>query len=718
MLSPNYSNGDRSAQLLDTGNLVVREAGDEIDLPGRLLWQSFDEPGDTLLPTMKLLVNSRTGASRHLTSWTSDKDPSPGNYSYKLDISNTLPRLVLWDGSTIKFTTGLWNGIRFTGFPPMNANGVFNSTVVSSGDETYYTDGMIGNSSFLRVRLDPSGRIQRSVWREETRTWSTMWMAPAHCEQFAICGSFGTCAEDVFPYCDCLGGFRPRFLKEWSVGQGTRGCVRTTNFSCGSGDTFRRVVQVKLPEMDNATVEMDMNLEGCRKKCARDCSCTAFASADVREGGRGCITWSGALMDMRNLSGNSQEFYLRLAASDTDSLASDPGKRSKKLAIVASVSVTSGVSLLVLCGFCLRKLMSKSKAGGTRKNDKSKLVDGEDSELPLFDIDTITSATHNFNEKIGEGGFGVVYKGVLESGKQIAVKRLSSTSLQGIHEFMNEVKLIAKLQHKNLIRLLGCCTQGNEKILIFDYMQKKSLDLFIFDETRRAQLSWRMRLNIILGIARGLLYLHHDSRLKIIHRDLKASNVLLDEAWNPKISDFGTARIFGANQHADNTKRVIGTYGYMSPEYAINGIISIKSDVFSFGVIALEVLSGVRSRGIYEVEPHLNLLSHAWKLWQEGNCLELLDHMVASSSHESELSRCIQVGLLCVQEHARDRPTMCEVVTILCSESSSLPHPKKPAFLVFSSPTSTSCNQESSSTNELTYTSILEGRLALVVGLR
>ncbi|KAK9218934.1 hypothetical protein WN943_007573 [Citrus x changshan-huyou] len=197
-------------------------------------------------------------------------------------------------------------------------------------------------------------------------------------------------------------------------------------------------------------------------------------------------------------------------------------------------------------------------------------------EFPIFPLGLALEATNHFSHenKLGEGGFGPVYKGILADGKEIAVKRLSRSSGQGLQEFKNEVTLIAKLQHKNLVRLLGCCLDGNELLLIYEYMPNKSLDLFLFDSTKGAQLDWKRRISIINGIARGLLYLHEDSRLRVIHRDLKTSNVLLDHEMNPKISDFGMARIFSGNQNEANTNRVVGTYGYMAPEYAMEGVFS------------------------------------------------------------------------------------------------------------------------------------------------
>ncbi|KAJ4754754.1 Serine/threonine-protein kinase [Rhynchospora pubera] len=297
----------------------------------------------------------------------------------------------------------------------------------------------------------------------------------------------------------------------------------------------------------------------------------------------------------------------------------------------------------------------------------------KDSELPLFDMDTINLSTNNFSidNKIGQGGFGGVYKGQLPNGEEIAVKRLAKQSSQGVHEFMNEVVLIAKLQHRNLVRLLGCCIHADERMLVYEYMSNKSLDCFIFDERMRPVLDWRVRLEIIQEIARGILYLHRDANINIIHRDLKAANILLDQNMVPKISDFGTARLFSGGQAEIATQTIVGTWGYMSPEYAMSGKMSVKSDVYSFGVILLEILSGQRNNG------NLVLLADSWRLWQSGKALQILDSTVSGPCPVPELLRCIQVGLLCVQECPEDRPTMASVSNMLSSDIA-LPQPKKP----------------------------------------
>ncbi|KAK3188272.1 hypothetical protein Dsin_027833 [Dipteronia sinensis] len=308
----------------------------------------------------------------------------------------------------------------------------------------------------------------------------------------------------------------------------------------------------------------------------------------------------------------------------------------------------------------------------------------ESQDFPVFPLSLMLEVTQDFSDenKLGEGGFGTVYKGILEDGKEIAVKRLSRTSRQGIQEFKNEVGLIAKLQHKNLVRLLGCCLEGNEMLLIYEFMPNKSLDFLLFDTIRSVQLDWKTRVSIINGIARGLLYLHEDSRLRIIHRDLKSSNVLLDHDMNPKISDFGMARIFGGNQNEANTNRVVGTYGYMAPEYAMEGLFSIKSDVFSFGVLLLEIISGKKNGRFYHSENGLSLFNYAWKLWCEGLALQFIDPVFVELCVPVELMKYIHIGLLCVQENPMDRPIMSSVVIMLASDSIKLPQPTQPAFSV------------------------------------
>ncbi|CAL5335816.1 unnamed protein product [Camellia sinensis] len=265
---------------------------------------------------------------------------------------------------------------------------------------------------------------------------------------------------------------------------------------------------------------------------------------------------------------------------------------------------------------------------------------------------------------------------------------------QGLDEF--EVICIAKFQHRNLVKLLRCCIQGEEKMLIYKYKPNKSPDYFIvvisqnlgafnrqtfghIYQTQSGLLDWPKQFHIINGIARGLLYLHKHFRLRIIHRDLKASNILLDIDMNPKISNFGMARSFRGNETEANTNKVVGTYGYMSPKYAVDGLFLVKSDVFNFDVLVLEIVSGKRNRGFYHPDHHLNLLGH--RLYEEGRSLELIDEALWDSCYLTEVWRSIHLGLLCVQQSPEDRPSMSSVVLMLGSEGA-LPQAKQPGFFI------------------------------------
>ncbi|XP_077243378.1 receptor-like serine/threonine-protein kinase SD1-8 [Tasmannia lanceolata] len=720
------------AQILDSGNLVIREEGDTNSQ--NFLWQSFDYPCDTMLPGMKLGWNFSTGLDIYLTSWKSADDPSIGDYSFKFE-PHSPPQAYLWYRSLERVRIGPWNGIQFSGVAEMKSDSLFKYQFLFNQDELSYSFEVLNNSLISRLTVTQSGEIQRLAWIEgsggSSGYWNVFWRSPSdRCDNYSQCGPYGICNIQSAPICNCMQGFEPKSAQDWYLRVMSGGCVRKKSLDCQKGDGFLRLQGIKLPDTSLSFVDMSMSLRDCGQLCLKNCSCMAYSNADVRGGGRGCIIWATDLIDLREFAGSGQDLYVRVSASEL-------GGRHKKRRVAIIVSVTL-VSAIILSGWiigcCIWQEKKKKKrqnsnpkkgcnakiqeiplfdkVGGTfRARDKSEESRKEELELPLYDLGTVASATDNFSNenKLGEGGFGPVYKGKLADGQEIAVKRLSRYSVQGPDEFMNEASVIAKLQHRNLVKLLGCCIHGEELMLIYEYMQNRSLDSILFDQTKKSLLDWQKRFNIIIGIARGLLYLHQDSRLRIIHRDLKASNILLDCKMNPKISDFGTARIFGGDQTEENTKRVVGTYGYMSPEYAMNGLFSEKSDVFSFGVLVIEIVSGKKIRAYFHTEDDRNLLGHAWKLWTEGKDLELMDPSMGDSCSISEVLRCVHVGLLCVQEHAEERPTMSSVVLMLGSENPTLPQPKQPGFCTMRSLAETngsSSAKKSSTINEVTITTL------------
>uniref|UniRef100_J3MLM8 Protein kinase domain-containing protein n=2 Tax=Oryza brachyantha TaxID=4533 RepID=J3MLM8_ORYBR len=392
--------------------------------------------------------------------------------------------------------------------------------------------------------------------------------------------------------------------------------------------------------------------------------------------------WCRVMYGVQPLFYGGQAAMLQLSApppraDETPVVTPDPGAGKRKGATGIAAGVVSSVLVsLILSFFAVARFRRRTKAAETdhplRKIRRAQCF--------VFDLPALQEATENFSEKnkLGEGGFGTVYKGVLSDGQEVAVKKLLGTTGHGLDQLQNEIQLLAELQHKNLVKLQGFCLHQGETLLVYEYVKNRSLDNFLFDASRGNALNWEQLYNIILGIAKGILYLHEDSTLRIIHRDLKSNNILLDEDMKPKIADFGLARLLGEGHSHTRTTRIVGTFGYMAPEYAIHGNVSTKIDVFSFGVLVLEIVTRRRNFNSDDHDP-MNLLGDVWNCWTKGTITQLIDQSL-QGQFRSQALRCIHIGLLCVQSDPDDRPHMSSVIFMLNRENMNLQPPAPPAF--------------------------------------
>ncbi|KAH9651114.1 Receptor-like serine/threonine-protein kinase SD1-8 [Citrus sinensis] len=633
------------ARLLDNGNLVITDNSSSHTTES-YLWQSFDYLTDTLLPDMKLGWDLKTGLKRYLSSWESADDPSPGKFTFGLDIQVS-PKLCTFNGSAKYSCTGQWNGAAFVAVP--NSNFLYDKVFVENKDEISVRYESFNSPNIMILKVNASGLLTSLIWNERSTAWDTYFSVPDEfCLNYGHCGPNNICSLDQTPICQCLKGFKLKSQdnQTWPIK-----CERSSD--CKSGDQFIKLDDFKAPDLLEVSLNDSMNLNQCQAECLKNCSCRAYANSKLTGGGSGCLMWFGDLIDLRkpisNLTG--QSVYIRVPA---------PDQGNKKLLWIIVILVLPLVLLPSFYIFRRRRRKHKEKENmetnqdllafdinmsiTTRTNELCE-ADGEgndkskDSWLPLFSLASVSAATENFSTqcKLGEGGFGPVYKCSVEF-YYLHVFNLLSFTLISIH--------------------FGIATDPKKKRL----------------------LGWQARVRIIEGIAQGLLYLHQYSRLRIIHRDLKASNILLDSDMNPKISDFGMAGIFGGDELEGNTKRIVGTYGYMSPEYALEGLYSIKSDVFSFGVLMLETLSSKKNTGVYNSDSS-NLLGYAWGFWKDDRAHELMDPVIKQDEVSLPmLIRYINVALLCVQENAADRPIMSDVISMIESEHLNLPSPKEPAF--------------------------------------
>ncbi|KAI4368193.1 hypothetical protein MLD38_016779 [Melastoma candidum] len=690
-----------TVQLLDSGNLVLYTDADK----KFVRWQSFDHPTNIQMPYMKFGVNKTSGLNWSFTSWRSYDDPRPGNCTYKIDTTG-YPQAFLYKDGKPHFRVGSWTGSHWNGIPEMTDAYVSGFSFVNDEEEVSFTFRNRNSSFTTIIVVNETGTIQPLNWIDESRMWAPIYTGPRDpCDIYNQCGPNSNCDPDIISQymCSCLPGFEPKSPINWYLRYTAEGCVRKKGASiCRSGEDFKTIPNVKIPDTSASLVGMSLSLTECKQACLGNCSCMAYASANNTGAGSGCFRWHGDLVDIKTFSNAGQDLYVRVDATEL-------GQHSKKT-IQKIMAALAALFLLLLVSFLL---IIKRRRDSWRAKLQDQMAK-PDTDLPCYDLSFVAAATDNFSiaNRLGSGGFGTVYRGVMSDGTEIAVKRLSEGSGQGDEEFRNEVNLIAKLQHRNLVKMLGFCLQNKEKILIYEYLPNKSLDAFLFDESKKSLLDWRLRFDILMGIARGLMYLHQDSRLRIIHRDLKASNVLLDSAMQPKISDFGMARMCGGDQSEGTTNRVVGTYGYMSPEYAMEGLFSVKSDVYSYGVLLLEIVSAKKISSHHEETSSTNLVGHVWELWKEGRCVEIVDESMDVDDPQSlsEMLKCIQIGLLCVQELPRDRPTMSMVVFMLGNDRV-LPLPEQPAYTMKKSNmgTENSTSDGAASVNQATI-SIVEGR--------
>ncbi|XP_028808422.1 G-type lectin S-receptor-like serine/threonine-protein kinase At2g19130 [Neltuma alba] len=637
------------AVLLDSGNLVLRDKPESSEN----LWQSFDNPTDTWLPGGKIKLDNKTKKPQYLTSWKNQDDPATGLFSLELDPKGTTSYLILWNKSEEYWTSGPWNGQIFSLVPEMRANFLYNFTFVSNENESYFTYSMYNSSIISRFVMGISGQIQQLSWLESTKQWNLFWSQPRRqCEVYAFCGSFGSCNENTQPFCTCLTGFEPKSQTDWDLQDHSGGCVRKTKLQCENptspnrkNDRFLAMPNVALPK--NAQSVGEGNAGECESMCLNNCSCAAYAYD-----GNGCSVWNGDLLSLQQLSqddSNGGTLYLKLAASEF----SDTKRKSGEIiGIVVGIVGGLGVLLAILLFVIIRR---------RRIVGKGKSVEGS---LMAFGYRDLQNATKNFSEKLGGGGFGSVFRGTLADSSVIAVKKLESIS-QGEKQFRSEVSTIGTVQHVNLVRLRGFCSEGNRKLLVYDYMPNGSLDAHLFQEKNSKKLEWKLRYQIALGIARGLTYLHEKCRDCIIHCDIKPENILLDSDFGPKVADFGLAKLVGRDfSRVLTTMR--GTRGYLAPEWISGVAITAKADVYSYGMMLFEFVSGRRnSEASEDGQVKFFPTCAANVVIQGGDVLDLLDPALERNADAEELTRIIKLASWCVQDEESHRPSMGQIVQIL-----------------------------------------------------
>ncbi|CAH8287525.1 unnamed protein product [Eruca vesicaria subsp. sativa] len=643
----------------DSGNLILTGDSSSGSSP---VWQSFQNPTDTWLPGMNVTWQTT------FTSWRTPSDPSSGSYSLKL--SPTFNEFQLLHNQTTPYwSTGNWTGQSFVGVPEMTVPYIYtfqflNPYTPAASFRYIVTSSSPGQPRLSRFVVDSNGQLKQWTWEPQNQYWNMFWLQPDdQCRVHALCGEFGFCSsgENLLSPCACIRGFCPKNEAAWGFKDYSDGCGREYgDSSCDGRDTFVAVGDLRY----DGDVEMwrlqQVSKSSCEKSCLGNCSCVGFYYNDKSNL---CKILLEAPVNIKNTSSwtgiTEDVLYIR------DQIKESSSKRSVSRGVIILCCVVGSISILGSTLFVFLILLRKSKKTKKEEEDGFAVLN-----LKVFSFKELHKATNGFSEKLGHGGFGAVFKGTLQdSSTFVAVKRLERPG-SGEGEFRAEVCTIGNIQHVNLVRLRGFCSENLHRLLVYDYMPNGSLSSFL-SRTSPKLLSWETRFRIAIGTAKGIAYLHEGCRDCIIHCDIKPENILLDSDYNAKVSDFGLAKLVGRDfSRVLATMR--GTWGYVAPEWISGLPITNKADVYSFGMTLLELIGGRRNvisdtPGEKDEKEPEKWFFPPWAAREiiQGNVDLVVDSRLNGEYNNEEATRMATVAVWCIQDNEEIRPAMGMVVKML-----------------------------------------------------
>ncbi|CAN7093290.1 unnamed protein product [Brassica rapa subsp. narinosa] len=647
--------GVASAAIEDSGSLVL------LNNRNKTVWSSFDHPTDTIVQSQNF------AAGKILRS---------GSYSFQLERRGNLT--LTWNNTTVYWSQGLNSSFSSNLSSPslaLQTNGVvlmFDSTLTGGAETIYSDDYGEGSNTFRFLKLDDDGNLRiYSSATSNSGPVSPHWSAVAdQCLVYGYCGNFGICSyNDTKPICLCPS----RNFDPVDVNDRRKGCKRKVELSnCSSNAAMLDLDHTRLitDPNDPNSQSFFAGSSPCRANCLVSGVC--LASVSMSDGSGNC--WQkqpGSFITGYQSSSVPSTSYVKVCGPV---LLNEPlvgsngdGNNSKVHLWIVAVAVLAGLLGLAAVEVGLWWCCCRNNPRFGTLSSHYTLLEYASGAPVQFTYRELQRCTKGFKEKLGAGGFGTVYRGVLSNKTVVAVKQLEGIE-QGEKQFRMEVATISSTHHLNLVRLIGFCSEGRHRLLVYEFMRNGSLDSFLFSTASGKLLTWEYRFNIALGTAKGITYLHEECRDCIVHCDIKPENILVDDNYTAKVSDFGLAKLLNPkdNRHK-NLSSVRGTRGYLAPEWLANLPITSKSDVYSYGMVLLEIVSGQRNFDVSERTNHKKFSIWAYEEFDKGNTEAILDMRLSEDQtvDMEQVRRMVQTSFWCIQEQPLLRPTMGKVVQML-----------------------------------------------------